>query len=908
MLQTVEKIFSGPGDPDLPDNVKRASLSLRKRWVAIFNSVFRDTEGDRGEKEGRAFAAANAILKTSDARSNFLANLLKQKAELLDPDRANLREADPKNRGERCSFCQYFDFPTTCSILDSQVAMNQVCDWIQSRGDVEGAPKYKIAERDWLAFVQGMIEKQPYQHKVLDGAITPEGPLVLIEDTSTPKHRFSLSFDFHVGHTSLEHHWTQDEVDRLVSVGKAKESKGSGPHSYSKCMECSASPTVELLWAEGMGRAWFCAKHYHDWANTKNNHDGYGHASDIVAEHKVRWGVVARRWRDGPVNRKDSESWLATHKSVLIGTPRNAEEDNKRILENRKTKRARKRHTFRPAKYTHPNGHPRCALCGHSEYDGSICVGVDNEDSAPPRLGPSAAKSIRATILGLEALAAGDFVTLDELRAAVSRKPADNFFEVTTDGSAKDLGEGRPDVAPLREGNKNTYGLVIENRAGGSNQVSLFRADSQQEAVERAERKVESDKLPRLILGKAIGIRDNRLIFRDLAIFSFEEEENKAVLSTGDFGGPGQAPLSIRQVSRPPKKYRWWEKPAWFEKDDGEEPELITSLKHSERAEKEANHDGMMVAIFLPSQIGVDLALKDGEDRSELHITLGYFGEAKDVDNPTLKTIIQTIQEVAKEAASFKVTVSGVGTFPPSESSKGETPFYAKVDSPGLMDFRAKLIKALEAAGAPVDMTHPDYSPHITLKYLKEGENAPTDSVGPVSFDVAAVYLSVAKSRQIFTLGGVNSSASEEVDSEVHQMGIWKAEEERRYTFGVVYKASSDTGGTPETDAHNEFVTATELQLATWGHVQAGDRRIYVQHGQIPGLGFKKAGEWVEIVAWPHEQEVELFLPTGERHKSIIPAGSVYMGVIWEPFAWEMVKKGLIRGFSFGGLAGRVAA
>lgn len=800
MVTAVEKIFSGASDPKLPDNVKDRPLSLRRRWVAIWNSVFEDTGN-----EGRAFASANAILKSRKA--------------FLD--------------------------------VASEIIRNRI-------------------------------------NKV-----------------------------------------------------------GAGPQSYSKCMDCSASPTVEFLWAEGMGRAWFCAKHYHKWAHTKDNVNGKANAGDIVSERQVRWGVVARRWRDGPMNRSDSEAWLATHKggpeiskAALVGTPRTWAGESERIRENRKGERARKEHRWRPAKFTHPNGHPRCALCGHSQYIGEPCKGVDNEDKAPPGFGPHAKA----------ALSTGDFGGPGQAPLSISqvgvpekydwqRKPA--WFE-KDDGEEPELflGSHIPfpispmglDAPHLLEGlpwseeainfrddpREYSTGKVCGScrfflrdpegsQIGGCRilapevKVAYFQTsdayiNATEEAIVTLQHKRELEKqageIQSFILDKERfktkedarkWARDN-----DAKFGNIEETENSWRLRQFP---PGDCKTGFRTITV----------------TEGVKGALCLPSRARVDADKAANQEGVMAAIFLPSKVGVDLALPDGEDRSELHITLGYFGDSKDMDDGTFKTIIETIREVTEETTPFKVTVSGVGKFAPSDSSNGDVPFFAKVDSPGLMTFRRKLVKALDAAGAPVDKTHPDYMPHITLKYLKEGEDAPTDDVGPMSFDVDTIHLAIASRSQSFKFG-TSSKAAEDDDSAVHQIGIWKAEEERRFTFGVVYKASADSGRNPETDAHNEFVTATDLQLATWGHVQAGDRRIYIQHGQVAGLGFKTAGQWVEICAWPHEQEVELRLPTGERRKSTIPAGSVYMGVIWEPFAWELVKAGKIRGFSFGGLAGRVNA
>ena len=165
----------------------------------------------------------------------------------LTNERANLRSANPQNDGERCKSCIFFSEPDGCKIIEGPVGADLVCDWIQSRG-VEDAFQYKVSDSDWLAFGLGMIEEQPYQHIVKDAALTPEGPMVLIADTSKPPHLFSLTKEFHISHTSLEHHWTQAEVDRLISIGKNMlESKHMAPEGK----------VYRVLWADGRGVQYF---------------------------------------------------------------------------------------------------------------------------------------------------------------------------------------------------------------------------------------------------------------------------------------------------------------------------------------------------------------------------------------------------------------------------------------------------------------------------------------------------------------------------------------------------------------------------------------------------------------------------------------------------------------------------
>lgn len=52
------------------------------------------------------------------------------------------------------------------------------------------------------------------------------------------------------------------------------------------------------------------------------------------------------------------------------------EEETAMIRENAKKPEATRRHTFRPAQWTHPNGHPRCLLCGDEEPEGGYCEGL----------------------------------------------------------------------------------------------------------------------------------------------------------------------------------------------------------------------------------------------------------------------------------------------------------------------------------------------------------------------------------------------------------------------------------------------------------------------------------------------------------------------------------------------------
>ena len=113
---------------------------------------------------------------------------------------------------------------------------------------------------------------------------------------------------------------------------------------------------------------------------------------------------------------------------------------------------------------------------------------------------------------------------------------------------------------------------------------------------------------------------------------------------------------------------------------------------------------------------------------------------------------------------------------------------------------------------------------------------------------------------------------------------------ELRYTLGPWYVPNRH-------DAHGEWTDPEELQKALWGYVEHGDRDIRLQHNVDI-----VAGKWVEALTWPHEVEVPMVqADTGAVRKTSFPAGTVFLGVQWEPWAWDLVKKGQIRGYSIGG-------
>ena len=122
---------------------------------------------------------------------------------------------------------------------------------------------------------------------------------------------------------------------------------------------------------------------------------------------------------------------------------------------------------------------------------------------------------------------------------------------------------------------------------------------------------------------------------------------------------------------------------------------------------------------------------------------------------------------------------------------------------------------------------------------------------------------------------------------------VHKADSTHRFTLGPWYIPD-------RYDAHGEWTTADELQKSLWEYVKSGDRGIRLQHNKDI-----VAGEWLEAMSFPVPITIGMSKDAISKQVSY-PAGTVFLGVQWKPWAWELVKAGKIQGFSIGGAAARI--
>jgi len=168
-------------------------------------------------------------------------------------------------------------------------------------------------------------------------------------------------------------------------------------------------------------------------------------------------------------------------------------------------------------------------------------------------------------------------------------------------------------------------------------------------------------------------------------------------------------------------------------------------------------HSGAMIALFLPDKVAKELALdaKDVpgdstiEPADNLHVTLVYLGKAAEIEHQ--RSLIKKVLEgFAKKHAPVKGKTGGVGCF---AGAKDGMPYYASFDAGILPQFRQELVEALEAVGVDIAKDH-GFTPHITLAYLPDGSDIPSQQVESHEMEIGEIVLAWADHLTRYKLEG----------------------------------------------------------------------------------------------------------------------------------------------------------
>lgn len=318
-------------------------------------------------------------------------------------------------------------------------------------------------------------------------------------------------------------------------------------------------------------------------------------------------------------------------------------------------------------------------------------------------------------------------------------------------------------------------------------------------------------------------------------------------------------------------------------------------------------HTGVMVGWFLDDWLADSLRVDGGE--TDLHLTLAFLGDVADLTPEQTRTLTGIVAEVASQHPALYGRIEGTGTFENvDENGNPQTVWWARPELVGLDSLREALVSALADADLPVVEHGSGYTPHITLAYLDgHGDDAkvPEVTIEPLTIIVPEITVAIAGTRHTLSLADMDWDAFRAWEEENAPEGGWPqsayrplikavVEAEKRFTLGPWYIPG-------EVDAHGEWTDADTLQEAAWKYVRTGYRAIHLQHS--PDI---IAGEWVEIMTLPHATTWPVIDVSGEVVAHEYPAGTVMLGVIWQPWAWSLVKSGAISGYSIGGYSNRV--
>lgn len=304
---------------------------------------------------------------------------------------------------------------------------------------------------------------------------------------------------------------------------------------------------------------------------------------------------------------------------------------------------------------------------------------------------------------------------------------------------------------------------------------------------------------------------------------------------------------------------------------------------------------GVIIAWFSPpgnSYISFDV---DG-GVSDQHITIANLGDASQYDVTAQRTIIGVAAEVASRHKAMRGVLGGTELFQVGEKSGNAWVVHAQIE--GLQQFRDDLVAGLSDAGISLSENY-DFTPHMTLAWIDKDAEAPAVDFAPTTILVDEVTVAIAGLH--FTL----ALTPREYDPDEKPLVPWEEEvrtpfvpvvksldEEKQFTLGPVYVPGM-------IDAHGDWATADDLQESLWDFAKS-EKTIDIQHS---GGELRGHGEVVELVSWPWEHSVDMPNDDGTIRKVTFPAGTPWMGVVWDDQAWPLVKSGKVRGYSIGGRA-----
>lgn len=163
--------------------------------------------------------------------------------------------------------------------------------------------------------------------------------------------------------------------------------------------------------------------------------------------------------------------------------------------------------------------------------------------------------------------------------------------------------------------------------------------------------------------------------------------------------------------------------------------------------EAEADTDGVMICL-VPDEAAVKPLLdldETTEPADEAHITLLYLGSTQDAGGQQGKNrILVGMHDFAVNSGyrGLDGRVNGFGVF----INEDERVLWAAWDIPGIAEFRTRLVDYLTKHRATIRQDNHGFTPHQTLAYLGEGDEAVTLPQLPQNLPEKVIFGSITLS------------------------------------------------------------------------------------------------------------------------------------------------------------------
>lgn len=170
--------------------------------------------------------------------------------------------------------------------------------------------------------------------------------------------------------------------------------------------------------------------------------------------------------------------------------------------------------------------------------------------------------------------------------------------------------------------------------------------------------------------------------------------------------------------------------------------QVLIDAAREEVKQAQAQHNGVAVLLMLAAGDAQRLAVPDGEDPRDMHVTLSYFAQpAADIGDDVRQEVASSLEDALGDVTfPIQATAFATATFnannAPDDADRPPCQVLL-VQSDALAELHDIVQGAVDVFG---EQSHPIWVPHITIGYGIDADAVPTDIIGQdLSFDRVAL-------------------------------------------------------------------------------------------------------------------------------------------------------------------------